>query len=52
MDRGTLFTGEKVNTKHYRGIFSTAIVPPSEMREVLTNPLGIFVTDFNLSEVF
>jgi type IV secretion system protein VirB5 len=49
-ERFTL-TGDKVATKHYRGIFSTAIVTPNEMREVLTNPLGIFVTDFNFSEV-
>jgi type IV secretion system protein VirB5 len=44
-------TGDKLGTKHYRGIFSTAIVAPSTMREVLTNPLGIFVTDFNFSEI-
>ncbi|MDR1508631.1 MAG: type IV secretion system protein [Synergistaceae bacterium] len=43
--------GDKVSTKHYRGIFSTAVVAPNEMREVLQNPLGIFVTDFNFSEV-
>jgi type IV secretion system protein VirB5 len=43
--------GDKLGTKHYRGIFSTAIVTPNAMREVLTNPLGIFVTDFNYSEV-
>jgi len=43
--------GDKLGTKHYRGIFSTAIVTPSAMREVLVNPLGIFVTDFNFSEV-
>jgi len=43
--------GDKLGTKHYRGIFSTAIVTPSAMREVLANPLGIFITDFNFSEV-
>ena len=44
-------TGDKLGTKHFRGIFSTAIVTPSTMQEVLTNPLGIFITDFNFSEV-
>jgi type IV secretion system protein VirB5 len=44
-------TGNKLSEKRYRGIFTTAIAPPSEMREVLLNPLGIFITDFNFSEV-
>lgn len=43
--------GDRVNTKHYRGIFTTAVVTPRTMQEVLTNPLGIFVVDFNFSEV-
>jgi type IV secretion system protein VirB5 len=43
--------GDKVNTKHCRGIFSTAVVTPNAMREVLQNPLGIFITDFNFSEI-
>jgi len=44
-------TGDRLGAKHYRGIFSTAIVTPTAMREVLMNPLGIFITDFNFSEV-
>jgi type IV secretion system protein VirB5 len=43
--------GEKLSVKQYRGIFTTAVVAPSDMREVIVNPLGIFVTDFNFSEV-
>lgn len=43
--------GGKVSTKHYRGIFATAIVTPKTMQEILINPLGIFITDFNFSEV-
>jgi type IV secretion system protein VirB5 len=43
--------GDKVSAKHYRGIFTTAAVTPRGMDEILLNPLGIFVTDFNLSEV-
>jgi type IV secretion system protein VirB5 len=43
--------GERISTKRYRGIFTTAVVTPSDMREILDNPLGIFITDFNFSEV-
>jgi type IV secretion system protein VirB5 len=49
-ERYTL-TGDRIEMKHYRGIFSTAVVPPRAMREILLNPLGIFITDFNFSEV-
>jgi type IV secretion system protein VirB5 len=43
--------GDKISTKHYRGIFTTAVVTPGTMQEILLNPLGIFVTDFNFSEI-
>jgi type IV secretion system protein VirB5 len=43
--------GDKISTKHYRGIFSTAVVTPRTMQEILLNPLGIFIVDFNFSEV-
>jgi type IV secretion system protein VirB5 len=43
--------GDKVSAKHYRGIFSVVTATPRTMREVLLNPLGIFIVDFNLSEV-
>ncbi len=49
-DRFTL-GGDRIETKHYRGIFTTAVVTPSTMQEILLNPLGIFVVDFNISEV-
>ena len=49
-DRFTI-GGDKVSTKHYRGIFTTAVVTPRTMQEILLNPLGIFVIDFNFSEV-
>jgi type IV secretion system protein VirB5 len=44
-------TGDKISAKHYRGIFSTAVVTPVTMQEILLNPLGIFITDFNFSEI-
>jgi len=44
-------TGERMRTTHYRGIFSTTIIAPVTMREVIANPLGIFITDFNYSEI-
>jgi type IV secretion system protein VirB5 len=43
--------GDKVSDKRCRGIFSTAVVAPSAMREVLQNQLGIFITDFNFSDI-
>lgn len=43
--------GRKMWTKHYRGIFETAINTPKNMDEILVNPLGIYVTDFNFSEI-
>jgi type IV secretion system protein VirB5 len=43
--------GDKISTKHYRGIFTTAVVTPRAMQEILLNPLGIFVTDFNFSVI-
>lgn len=49
-ERHTL-TGDRIETKHYRGIFKTAVVTPRTMQEILLNPLGIFVIDFNFSEV-
>jgi type IV secretion system protein VirB5 len=43
--------GDRLSEKRYRGIFTAAVVTPDAMREVLQNPLGIFITDFNFSEV-
>jgi type IV secretion system protein VirB5 len=43
--------GDKISTKHYRGIFTTAVVTPRAMQEILLNPLGIFIIDFNFSEI-
>ena len=43
--------GRKIATKHYRGIFETAVNPPKTMDEILVNPLGIYITDFNFSEI-
>jgi type IV secretion system protein VirB5 len=43
--------GDRISTKHYRGIFATAVVTPKTMQEIILNPMGIFVTDFNYSEI-
>jgi type IV secretion system protein VirB5 len=43
--------GNRTGTKHYRGIFATAVITPGSMREILLNPLGIYITDFNFSEI-
>jgi len=43
--------GVEVFKKQYRGIFDIAVNSPTTMREVIANPLGIFITDFNYSEI-
>ena len=43
--------GNSLWKKYYRGIFETEIIPPSSMEEILRNPLGIFIVDFNFSEI-
>jgi len=43
--------GRKLWTKHYRGIFETYINAPNTMDEILVNPLGIYIVDFNFSEI-
>jgi type IV secretion system protein VirB5 len=43
--------GRKLWTKHFRGIFETAINAPKTMDEIFINPLGIYITDFNFSEI-
>lgn len=42
--------GNVVSTKSYTGLFEIAVNPPTKMNEILENPLGIFVTDFNITE--
>jgi len=43
--------GRKLWTKYYRGIFETAISAPKTMNEIIVNPLGIYITDYNFSEI-
>jgi type IV secretion system protein VirB5 len=43
--------GRKLWSKHYRGIFETTINAPKNMDEILVNSLGIYITDFNFSEI-
>jgi type IV secretion system protein VirB5 len=43
--------GSAVFRKQYRGIFDIVINTPREMKENPENPLGIFITDFNFSEI-
>jgi type IV secretion system protein VirB5 len=43
--------GQRISIKQYRGIFDIVVHTPSTMKEVLENPLGIYVTDFNFSEI-
>lgn len=43
--------GRVVDKKQYRGIFDTMISTPKAMKEVIENPLGIFVKDFTFTEI-
>ena len=47
----TMTGGERGVTKQYRGIFDTAMETPTKMKEVLDNPLGIFIVDFTFTEI-
>ena len=42
--------GDLLSSKSFTGILEIKIVPPTRMQEILDNPLGIFVSDFNITE--
>lgn len=42
--------GVVISTKSYTGIFEIQVTPPSTMKDIIDNPLGIFITDFNITE--
>jgi len=43
--------GRIISTKYYRGNFTTAVNTPNTMAAILENPLGIYITNFNFSEI-
>lgn len=38
-------------TKYYKGIFSVELSPPQQMENLIANPLGIFIEDFQIQEM-
>ena len=43
--------GVEIFRREYRGIFDIAINTPTSMQGIMANPLGIFIIDFNFSEI-
>jgi len=41
-----------ISSKSFTGIFEIKLVPPTKMQEILDNPLGLFISDFNITEEF
>ena len=41
--------GQEEYKKYYSGVFTIIIKQPSKEREIMRNPLGMYVADFNLS---
>ncbi|MDR1621690.1 MAG: hypothetical protein LBS00_04880 [Synergistaceae bacterium] len=42
--------GSLVSVKSFTGIFEIEVSPPSAIKDIMENPLGLFVTDFNVTE--
>lgn len=38
-------------TKYYKGIFQIEISPPKQIENIIANPLGIFIDDFQIQEM-
>lgn len=46
----TNIEGNEISKKDYDGVFTTTIKQPKTQKQILQNPLGIYVTDFNVTE--
>jgi type IV secretory pathway TrbF-like protein len=42
--------GEHPSTTHWTGLFSTRIQPPRDEAQLRANPLGLFISDFHISQ--
>ncbi|MCK5664950.1 MAG: type IV secretion system protein, partial [Thiotrichaceae bacterium] len=42
--------GQEESKKSYSGIFTTTIKQPTEREEILKNPLGFYIIDFNITQ--
>lgn len=43
--------GKEISKLRYRGMFTVAVKEPQSENERLINPLGIYVTDYNISKI-
>jgi type IV secretion system protein TrbF len=44
-----LINGTHALTKTYSGVFTTTVVQPKSQEQIMKNPLGIYIVDFNFS---
>ncbi len=42
--------GEHAGVTHWTGLFSTKIQPPTDEAQLRANPLGLFITDFKMTQ--
>lgn len=42
--------GEHAATTHWTGLFSTKLQPPTDEAQLRANPLGLFITDFKMTQ--
>ncbi|RAX56585.1 conjugal transfer protein TrbF [Helicobacter monodelphidis] len=43
--------GENMNTIRYRGLFAVEQIIPSTEEQILKNPLGVFISEINISKI-
>ncbi len=48
----TYAAGRLQERADYTGLFGVTVEPPTDKRAILTNPLGLFVTDINWGRDF
>lgn len=44
-------TDSRLVTKYYKGIFQIEISPPKQIENLIANPIGIFIEDFQIQEM-
>jgi type IV secretion system protein VirB5 len=46
----TTFKDSQAKTTHWTGLFTTRIQPPTDEAKLRANPLGVFISDFHISQ--
>lgn len=49
--RETSTVDSRLVTKYYKGIFQVEVSPPQRIENLIANPLGIFIEDFQIQEM-